>query len=130
MNGGRPVGPKASLGKSGNVRRQFLRCLQCCPVGYHPVCQSHPQGFFRVDGAAGQNHVHGPAMADDAGQPDGTAVDQGTPQRRQKTPNTAEASATRMSHISASSRPPATAYPETAAMTGLEKCMRVGPMGP
>ena len=43
----------------------------------------------------------------------------GTPQRRQKTPNTASSSATRRSHQSASSSPPATAYPLTAAITGL-----------
>src|SRR5437667_8767947 len=54
----------------------------------------------------------------------------GTPQRRQKTPKTASVAATRRSHQSASSRPPATAYPSTAARTGFPSSMRVGPMGP
>src|SRR5262249_20307057 len=54
----------------------------------------------------------------------------GTPQRRQKTPNTASRAATRRSHHAASSRPPATAYPSTAASTGLESSMRDGPIGP
>src|SRR5438132_517551 len=51
-------------------------------------------------------------------------------QRRQNTPKTASVAATRRSHQSASSRPPATAYPSTAAMTGFPSSMRVGPMGP
>lgn len=54
----------------------------------------------------------------------------GTPQRRQNTPNTASSSATRRSHQSASSRPPATACPLTAAITGLDSRRRVGPIGP
>lgn len=54
----------------------------------------------------------------------------GTPQRRQNTPNTASSSATRRSHQSASSSPPATACPATAAITGLDSRIRVGPIGP
>ena len=54
----------------------------------------------------------------------------GTPQRRQYTPNTASRAATRRSHHSASSSPPATAWPSTAAITGFESSMRVGPIGP
>ena len=54
----------------------------------------------------------------------------GTPQRRQKTPSTASSSATRRSHHSASSSPPATACPAIAAITGLARRIRVGPIGP
>src|SRR5579883_426788 len=54
----------------------------------------------------------------------------GTPQRRQKTPNFAVSDATRRSHHRASSSPPATAYPSTAAITGLPSKWRVGPIGP
>ena len=54
----------------------------------------------------------------------------GTPKRRQNTPKTASSAATRRSHQRASSIPPATAYPSTAAMTGLERVRRVGPIGP
>ena len=54
----------------------------------------------------------------------------GTPKRRQNTPKTASSAATRRSHQSASSMPPATAYPSTAAITGLDSVRRVGPIGP
>src|SRR5918994_1883695 len=45
-------------------------------------------------------------------------------------PNTASSAATRRSHITASSSPPATACPSTAAITGLPNTIRVGPIGP
>jgi hypothetical protein len=54
----------------------------------------------------------------------------GMPQRRQNTPNTASSAATRRSHQAASSSPPATAWPSTAAITGLVVSTRVGPTGP
>ena len=54
----------------------------------------------------------------------------GTPKRRQNTPKIASSAATRRSHHSASSMPPATAYPSTAAITGLDRVRRVGPIGP
>ncbi|KAF4265775.1 hypothetical protein CNMCM8714_006192 [Aspergillus fumigatus] len=54
----------------------------------------------------------------------------GTPHRRQKTPRTASSSTTRRSASSASSSPPATAWPAIAAIRGLDKCSRVGPIGP
>ena len=50
----------------------------------------------------------------------------GTPHRRQNTPKTASSAATRRSHQSASSRPPATAYPSIAAITGFDSRSRVG----
>jgi len=54
----------------------------------------------------------------------------GTPHRRQNTPNVDEAAATRRSHQTASSNPPATACPSIAATTGLVSRVRVGPIGP
>src|SRR5688572_30724834 len=54
----------------------------------------------------------------------------GTPQRLQKMPKTASASITRRSHHSANSMPPATACPATAAMTGLDSTILLGPIGP
>ena len=45
----------------------------------------------------------------------------GTPKRRQYTPRTASDAATRRSHHSASSSPPATAGPSMAAITGLRQ---------
>ena len=49
----------------------------------------------------------------------------GTPNRRQNTPNTAPSAATRRSHQQATSSPPATAWPSTAAITGLPSRSRV-----
>jgi hypothetical protein len=54
----------------------------------------------------------------------------GTPHRRQNTPNVEDVAATRRSHQMASSNPPATACPSTAATTGLARRVRVGPIGP
>ena len=54
----------------------------------------------------------------------------GTPHRRQNTPSTASDSTTRRSHHSASSRPPATACPLIAAITGFDSAIRDGPIGP
>ena len=54
----------------------------------------------------------------------------GMPKRRQNTPKSAFDATTRRSHQMASSRPPATAKPSTAARTGLDVTNRVGPMGP
>ena len=51
----------------------------------------------------------------------------GTPQRRQYTPNVAPRSTTRRSHHRASSRPPATALPATAAITG-SSYLRLNPV--
>ena len=54
----------------------------------------------------------------------------GTPQRRSRHPNRADRPATRRSHHAASSMPPATHQPSTAAITGLDSWSRVGPRGP
>lgn len=54
----------------------------------------------------------------------------GTPNLLQNTPKTAYGCDTIMSHQQASSSPPATAYPSTAAMTGLESVILDGPIGP
>ncbi len=54
----------------------------------------------------------------------------GTPKRRSKQPNTAPAPATLRSHHSASSRPPATQGPATAAMVGFETLIRQIPSQP
>src|ERR1035437_5887895 len=50
----------------------------------------------------------------------------GTPKRRQKTPKVAPSATTRMSAHSASSIPPATAKPSTAAITGFDSRRRPG----
>ena len=54
----------------------------------------------------------------------------GTPKRRQYTPSDASTAATRRSHHSASSRPPATAGPSIAAMTGFDSAAGSGPSDP
>ena len=53
----------------------------------------------------------------------------GTPKRRQKMPKVASSATTRMSAQSASSMPPATAKPSTAAITGFVNRSRLGPIG-
>src|SRR3954465_3377225 len=54
----------------------------------------------------------------------------GAPPRGRETPKYAASSITRPSPHSASSNPPATAGPATAAITGLSSSSRVGPSGP
>ena len=54
----------------------------------------------------------------------------GTPKRRSVKPSRAASVATRRSHHSASSRPPARHQPEIAAIVGLEAVRRVKPRGP
>ena len=71
-----------------------------------------------MDTSAGQNQVHRVAVTDQAGQPDRAQIKQRHAESPD-TPKTASAAATRRSHQRASSRPPATAWPSTAASTGL-----------
>ena len=54
----------------------------------------------------------------------------GTPQRRSAQPKVAVVVATRRSHHSASSKPPARQWPEMAAIVGLGDSRRVKPSGP
>ena len=54
----------------------------------------------------------------------------GTPKRRSVNPSLASAVATRRSHHSASSSPPAKHQPEIAAIVGFEARRRVNPSGP
>lgn len=54
----------------------------------------------------------------------------GTPNLLQKTPNVASGCDTIMSHQHANYRPPATAKPYTAAITGFEMVILEGPIGP
>ena len=54
----------------------------------------------------------------------------GTPKRRSVKPRRASAVATRRSHQSASSSPPASAQPEIAAIVGFDARSRVNPSGP
>ena len=54
----------------------------------------------------------------------------GTPQRRSAQPKVEAGVATRRSHQSASSSPPARQWPEIAAIVGLGEARRVKPIGP
>lgn len=54
----------------------------------------------------------------------------GTPNLLQNTPKTASGCDTIISHQHASSSPPATACPSTAAMTGFDNVILEGPIGP
>ena len=91
------------------------------PGGHHPVGQAHgraprrprPARPVRIRSRARPS----PTMRGRRTVPPST---RGTPKRRQNTPKTASSAATRRSHQTASSRPPATAWPSTAAMTGFD----------
>ena len=54
----------------------------------------------------------------------------GTPKRRSVKPNVDPSDAIRRSHQSASSMPPASAQPSTAAIVGFDGVSRVKPSGP
>jgi hypothetical protein len=83
-----------------------------------------------VDRAAGEDEVECDAEPTTRGSRTVPPSISGTPHRRQNTPNVAVSATTRRSHQSASSRPPATACPSTAAIVGLRVRRRVGPIGP
>ena len=83
--------------------------------------QPDPLGLSRTDCASGQDHVHRDAEADYRASRNVPPSMSGTPHRRQKTPNVADSSTTRRSHHTTSSNPPATAIPETAAITRLRQ---------
>ena len=85
-----------------------------------PVGQADGQRLCGVDGPAGEDHVHGPAGADDAAAAGRCRRRSAARPSGGRTPRTPRSSdATRRSHHSASSSPPATACPSTAAITGL-----------
>jgi hypothetical protein len=47
---------------------------------HHPVGQADPLGLRAVDAPAGEDEVHGPAVADEPGQPHGAQVDERHPE--------------------------------------------------
>ena len=88
-------------------------------------------GLGGVELPAGEDEVEGPAEADDAGQAVGAAVDQRhapAPLEAAEAGRVARRPAGRTT--AASSSPPATHQPSTAAITGFDSCSRVGPSGP
>ena len=75
--GRKPVGLQALLREGGDLPGQGDGFIQCRTVGHHPVGQADLQGFIGRHRPAGQNHIHGPAVADQSRQTHGAAVDQG-----------------------------------------------------
>jgi hypothetical protein len=126
-----PVTAHAYLGVFSDLSSQIFSFLPDFSRFHNAVDQPHAQRLFRTDRPASQDEVEGTAYPDQSRQPLGASVNEGdTEAAAEDTPSTAVLSAIRKSHQQASSRPPATAYPEIAAITGFESFIRVGPMGP
>ena len=88
-------------------------------------------GLGGAELAAREDEVERPAEADDARQAVGAAVDERARPTAARGSRTGPPSpATRRSHHAASSIPPATHQPSTAAITGLDSASRVGPERP
>ena len=133
--------PAWSITESRSLRRHSCRnpastsasssaATRAVPVGTTRFDQTHPLRLRGVDRASGEDQVQRPAGPDQPGQPHGAPVDQ------RHAPATAEHAehGIRSGHPQvapgASSRPPATAYPSMAAITGFDSRIRVGPIGP
>jgi hypothetical protein len=113
--GGFPVIPETYLRECCNFARQLLRGGTRLAGRNDTVNQTDREGFFGIHGTAGQYDIQRSLEANKPRQPDRAAIDQ------RNAPAPAE--------DDQSSRPPATACPEIAAMTGLVSLMRVGPTG-
>ena len=130
LKGGQSVVAQAGLREGGDLGGQLLGGRARLPVGTtrfaSPIRSASPaptgrpvriRSMARLAPISRGRRTVPPSMS-------------GTPHRRQKTPNTAFSSTTRRSHHRASSRPPATAWPAMAAITGFDNRSRVGPIGP
>ena len=115
-----PVAAQADLRERGELGREFLGRDQGLAGRDDAIGEPDGRRLGRVDGASGQIMSIARLVPMSRGSRTVPPSISGTPQRRQKTPNTPVSSAIRRSHHKASSRPPATAYPDTAAMTGLK----------
>ena len=80
--------------------------------GARPLCVHH---------AAGQHHLHRFRFADKPGQPLGATGTRDSSDQISGWPNFAFSAARMKSHIMANSHPPPSAYPATAATTGLRQ---------
>ena len=124
-NGGRCAGSAAATPRSRGRAGGFER-----GTGFtNPVRQADAQCLVALHAASGDDHVERGTHSDEAGEPDGAAIDEW------HAPAAAEhaergVAATRRSHHTASLRPPATAKPSTAAITGLSRSMRGRPHRP
>ena len=65
--------------KGGDLAGQGDGFVQGFAFRGYPIGEANLQGFFRVNRTAGENHVHGAAMADQTGQADGAAINQRHP---------------------------------------------------
>ena len=94
--------------------------IRRAPAGLdETVGKTDPFGLLARHAAAGQNHVHRPALTDQARQPDGAEIHERHAEAPAVHAEVASRAATLRSHHSASSRPPATAWPSTAAINRL-----------
>ncbi len=75
--GAEPVVAKALLGKTADLPGQFLGLLATAAVSHQPVGQAHLQRFLGTHRSPGEDHIHCPAVANEAGQANSAAIDQG-----------------------------------------------------
>lgn len=107
--GRKSVGPEAPLREASQVMRQADRGGEGLAARHQAVGQTHPQSLLPLYPSAGQDQVHGVAVPDDPGQPHRPEIEQGDAEAAAEDPEDRILGATRMSHQSASSSPPATA---------------------
>ena len=73
---GRAVSPQAGLRERRELRGERLGGSQRLAGGHDPVGEPDRGGLGGVDGTSGEDHVHRPAGADQAGQAHGPAIDE------------------------------------------------------
>src|SRR5947207_7026501 len=71
-----PTLTHASLREPRQLASHGLGCTTAFAVGHHPVDEPKLQSLMGAHRPPGEDHVHGPALADQPRQPDRPAVDQ------------------------------------------------------
>src|SRR5262245_32685678 len=73
---GQAVAAQAALWERGEIVRELLRFLERATLRHDPVRETHHARLVAGDAAAGEDQVERVRVADQAGEPDGAAVDQ------------------------------------------------------
>ena len=71
------VGAQADLREARDLGSEGAGGLESLAGGNHAVGEAEGEGLLRIHRAPGEDHVHGPALADQARQADRAAIDQG-----------------------------------------------------
>src|SRR3989454_8889155 len=75
-DGGAPIGAHADLREAGDLARELLRLRTGAALGGDIFAQADRQALFCRHFSPRENDLERPALADDSGQPHGSAVDQ------------------------------------------------------